>query len=99
MSECCCICADADMDGAASGAVASSRSDVVQPRRASSMDDHHGAVDDGRAASAAGSDDGGAGVRSAHSSPGRGRRKITWLRKVIYCTGMLHRLQWFPPLR
>jgi len=44
------------------------------------MDDHDA---DGRTAAAGdGSDDGGAGVRSAHSSPSRGRRKLTWLRKV-----------------
>jgi len=52
------------------------------------MDDHDA---DGRTAAAGGgggsgdgSDDGGAGVRSAHSSPSRGRRKLTWLRKVKY---------------
>jgi len=61
----------------ASAAVTSSRHDV-QPRRAASMDDHD-TVDDGRAA---GSDDGGAVVRSAHSSPSRSHRKLTWLRKV-----------------
>jgi len=38
----------------------------------------------GNAAPAAGADDGAMVVHSAHSSPSRGRRKFTWLRKVAY---------------
>jgi len=52
----------------------------MKPRRASSMDDHNAIGNDGPAASA---DDDAMVVRSAHSSPIRGRRKFTWLRKVI----------------
>jgi len=63
---------------AAAAAATSSRRDVG-PRRAASMDDHDRKVTGGS------DDDGGGGgavVRSAHSSPSRGRRKLTWLRKV-----------------
>jgi len=56
----------------------SSKYDIMQ-RRASSMDDHKVLSNDGPAT---GVDDGDMVVRSAHSSPCRGRRKFTWLRKV-----------------
>jgi len=51
----------------------------MAPRRASSMDEHDVLDNDGRPA---GCDDGAAVVHSAHSSPSRGRRKFTCLRKV-----------------
>ena len=66
----------------ASAAVMSTKRDIEPPRRAASMDEHDVRDNDGRAA---GCDDGGAEVHSAHSSPSRGRRKFTCLRKVTYC--------------
>jgi len=65
-----------------SAAMTSSKYDIMQ-RRASSMDDHKVLNNDGPAA---GVDDGDMVVRSAHSSPCRGRRKFTWLRKVTKYT-------------
>ena len=64
----------------ASAAMTSSKRDI-EPRRASSMDEHDVLRNDGRVASC---DDDGAVVHSAHSSPSRGRRKFTCLRKVTH---------------
>jgi len=50
------------------------------------MDDHEAAVDADRTTAAV--DDGDV-VRSAHSSPSRGRRKITWLSKVTRSRGVI----------
>jgi len=59
-------------------AVVTSGKRYVKPRRAASMEDHDTSADENRRA-VSGED---SGVRSAHSSPSRGRRRFTWLRKV-----------------
>ena len=62
----------------ACAAMTSSKRDIKR-RRASSMDEQNALNNEGPAVSG---DDGIIVVRSAHSSPSRGRHKFNWLRKV-----------------
>jgi len=68
-------------------AATSSRRDV-KPRRAASVDNHD-ALDDAERSAGVDND---VVVRSAHSSPSRGRRKLAWLRKVIMHPVLIHSL-------